>query len=146
MSNETITPITAQEETSDPQFNGVKKAVEEIEKTQEQELADFVASEENQKLASRLAHEVLDIAGKNWFTVLHFQTRSRLSKVVATQKLLQLKLFGLAAMKVADFAGVKTPMFKITLTKEARIHAINEAIAYHRVAIADLEKQLEKYQ
>ncbi len=113
------------------------------EKSDAQEMAEFLAKDENKKNAVSLAAQIEEYMGNKWFTVEKFQSKTGLKKMDAMQKLQMVKLFGHAQLRIGngndgpEKAG--KPLFKIAITREMQIRAINEIIEYHRQQIQDFE-------
>lgn len=116
---------------------------------QEQERL-FVSNPDNQRNAISLAQQIEACVGKNWFTVTRFASKAGLDRQIATMKLQMCKMFGLAEVKMGDFTdgrkNLRVPMFKITLSKEARVKAIEQVIEYHQNQILALQSQIKVFQ
>lgn len=124
---------------------GESKLIEEPkqpEKSDAQEMAEFIANDDNKKNAVSLAAQIQQYMGNKWFTVEKFQSKTRLQHLEATQKLQMVKLFGHAQLRVGNVndgpAKSGKPLFKIAISKEMQLRAIDEVIAYH-------EHQIEEF-
>lgn len=111
----------------------------------EQSLEKFMADPENKEGAMQLASAFLEFMGNKWFSIIALCKKTKMDEKQATQKLQMCKLFGHADVRIGnwrdDRKDLREPLWKITLSKEAKISALNGIIQYHKDALEDVELQ-----
>lgn len=123
-----------------------------VEKSDEEMMQEFLSSEENKANAVRLADQIQQLVGKNWFTVGRLANKAKISRQVAYQKVQMAKMFGFAQVKIGEFRDLEKnkrdevigkPMFKIAIPDSEKIKAYQDIIQYHKNQIADFELKIK---
>lgn len=116
--------------------------------TQQQVLEQFLSKEENRQQALRLADQIQQCVGRNWFSLGRLVKKSSESKETAFQKLQLCRMFNLVEQKIGNHRdGVKNirqPLFKVTIAKEDRIKALQQIVQYHRDQIEHFELEIKQ--
>lgn len=120
-------------------------------KTDEEELQEFLNKEENRQSALRLANQIQEIVGKNWFTLRRFMNKTQESnQLVAFQKIKLCQMFGLMQSKVGDYRdggkNVRLPMFKVTISNEDVIVAYQTMKQYHQDQVNRFDRLIKNLQ
>jgi hypothetical protein len=117
-----------------------------VAKTEEEEEREFFASEENKKNALVLANQIRDMVGKNWFTFQRFINKTKEDRAAGYQKLKIGEMFGYIKTKVGDFSdgkdSLRMPMWKVVISKEDHVKALQDIIQYHKNQIIQLELEI----
>lgn len=128
----------------------VEVSAQEIENqlSEQEKLAQFLASEDNRQNALHLADQIQQCVGANWFSLNRLVKKSGESNITAHQKLQLCKMFGLVETKIGNFRDGKdnnqVPLFKIVISKDDRIKALQQIIQYHRDQIERFETQIKQ--
>lgn len=106
----------------------------------------YLQSKENQDGALNLASAFIDFMGtRKWFTVEQLCKKTKMDKLQATQKLQQLKLFGFAQVRLGywkdDVSLNRRPLWKVFISVDAKLSALDGVIKYYQDQIEDLELQ-----
>lgn len=132
-----------EEEVNPVQEQGVQEQLSEKEKVER-----FLASEDNRQNALRLADQIQQCVGKNWFSLNRLVKKTGETNMTAFQKLQLCKMFKLVETKMGNFRdgreNSKVPLFKITISNEDRIKALNQIIQYHRDQIEHFETEIKQ--
>lgn len=112
--------------------------------TDEQKLYDqaemlaFLNDPEERKNAVSLALQIQEVCGKNWFNFDRFLQKTGEQPKSGELKINLCKMFGLIKIK-ANMKG--RTQFKVTVSNNDKIAAIDEVIDYYREEIKQLEIQ-----
>lgn len=102
----------------------------------EEELRQFLASEENRQHALQLAEQIQLTCGDKWFTVDKLVKKSAESKQTAFQKLKLCEMFGLMALREGDWRDgrkqLREQLFKVMISPKDKVKALDRIIQYHK--------------
>lgn len=106
----------------------------------------FMSNPANISKATQMAFELVEVVGKNWFSLARLCSKSKLSKETAFMKLSLLIQFGMLVhkeekMKVGK-SWEKVTVYKVVVSNEAKIEEFRLAIEYYKVEISKLEMQI----
>ena len=109
----------------------------------EEELRQFLASEENRQHALQLAEQIQQVCGEKWFSLDKLVKKSSESNQTAFQKIKICEMFGLVATRIGDHNDgkdlIRQPLFKVIISAKDKIEAIDRIIAYHNGQIKKME-------
>ena len=112
-------------------------------KSEEEELRQFLASEENRQHALQLAEQIQQVCGEKWFSLDKLVKKSSESNQTAFQKIKICEMFGLVATRIGDHNDgkdlIRQPLFKVIISAKDKIEAIDRIIAYHNGQIKKME-------
>lgn len=115
----------------------------------QQEYDKWLADPQNRENALTLASQIADVVGKNWFSITRLCSKAHLGRQDAYQKVQLCKLFGFVEMRLGNYRdgkeNVQVPLFKVTISKEEKIKALDQIIQYHRDQIEAFEIQKKLY-
>lgn len=115
----------------------------------QQEYDKWLADPQNRENALSLASQIADVVGKNWFSITRLCSKAHLGRQDAYQKVQLCKLFGFIEMRLGNYRdgkeNVQVPLFKVTISKEEKIKALDQIIQYHRDQIEAFEIQKKLY-
>jgi hypothetical protein len=122
---------------------------EKMEYSQE-ELAAFLNDPEEKKNAVSLALQVQQFVGKNWFTFSRFLKKAKENPSSGQFKLKLLVSFGLLQQKLGTWKDGKESRgmvtYKVVISNEDKIIALDEIISFHKDQIESLELQKRNLQ
>lgn len=128
---------------------GADKAAGE-QKSLEQEMKEFLSSEQNRQKALGLAEQIETMMGKNWFTLERLVRDSSESRESAAHKLHICKMFKLIDTRLGDWQDgrhiIRQPLFKVTISLEDKISALDRIVKYHYNQIDNAVLQQKQYQ
>lgn len=114
-------------------FNGKPELTEE----------QFLNDPENKEGALALASAFEQLVGHKWFNVEKLCKKSGMDRQQAFQKLQMCKIFGTIAAKLGnwrdDKKDLREPLFKVTISNQAKIEALDGIIQYHKDCVSDAE-------
>lgn len=109
----------------------------------EEELRQFLASEENRQHALQLAEQIQQVCGQKWFSLDKLVKKSSESNQTAFQKIKICEMFGLVATRIGDHNDgkdlIRQPLFKVIISAKDKIEAIDRIIDYHNGQIKKME-------
>lgn len=139
-----IETLSPEEQEAGP-IDGSKGLVQEepIKQSDEEELRQFLASEENRQHALQLAEQIQQVCGEKWFSLDKLVKKSSESNQTAFQKIKICEMFGLVATRIGDHNDgkdlIRQPLFKVIISAKDKIEAIDRIIAYHNGQIKKME-------
>lgn len=115
-----------------------------------EELMAFLNDPEERKNAVSLAIQVQEFVGKNWFSLNRFMNKTKEDRKSSIFKLKFLEGFGLLQQKMGTWEDGKKErgdiVFKVVISTEDKVIALDEIILYHKVQIENLERQKKNLQ
>lgn len=118
---------------------------EEKKETLNEEITAFIGDEKNKQQAWVLAIDFERYVGQRWFTLDRVSMKTKLSNEVCFQKLKLLELFGYVVLDKGQGEKSKERgqwVFRITLTSQQKIEALQKVIETYREEIDKLEIQI----
>lgn len=116
----------------------------------QQELIEFLNDPEERKNAVSLAMQIQQFVGKNWFTFSRFLKKTKETHNSGQFKLKFLVGFGLLQQKMGTWKDGKESrgmvVYKVVISKEDKIIALDEVISFHKEEIEKLERQKQNLQ
>lgn len=110
------------------------------------ELLDFVADDKNKQQAWALAIDIERSIGQKWSTLDRVATKVKLTNEATFQKLKLLEMFGYVVIDKGKGERSRERgqwVFRITLTSNQKIEALQKVIATYREEIDKLELQIK---
>jgi hypothetical protein len=115
-----------------------------------EDLMAFLNDPEERKNAVALAAQVQQYVGKNWFSLNRFMRKAKETRQSSIFKLKFLEGFGLLQQKMGTWQDGKESrgdiVFKVVISNEDKINALDEIILYHKSQLEDLERQKKNLQ
>lgn len=112
-----------------------KQEDEQPQKSDEEELAEFLASEQNRQYALQLAEQIQQVCGEKWFSIDKLIKKSAETKQTAFQKLKLCEMFGLLATRIGDWRDgrkeLREQLYKVMISAKDRVEALDRIIQYH---------------
>lgn len=116
-----------------------------FEKSQEEIIEEIRNSSEAKENSVNLALHIQEKVSKNWFTLNRLISKTGMDRNQAIQKLHVLKIFDLVLTKMGEFKDGKKsnnlPVFKITISIEDRVSALDSIISYHQQYIDQASRE-----
>lgn len=115
----------------------------------QQQYDEWLVNPQNKENALSLASQIIDVVGKNWFSITRLCSKAHIGRQDAYQKVQMCKLFGYAEVRLGNYRdgreNVQVPLFKITISKEDKVKALDQIIQYHKDQIEAFEIQKKQY-
>ncbi len=151
-----VTVVTTSDDGGKVVSKAIEKKLKEVgavtipkgeEKSETQQFLEFVSDPEEKKRAIFLAEQIQALVNKKWFTIKDAAKASRGGETPQSiyQKMQILELFKLTERRIGTAEDgrekLRQELFKIVISKQDKILAIDDIIAYHRGIIEKLESQ-----
>lgn len=121
----------------------IEQTQEIITSEEEKTINEFLANPENRKGALHFASYIEEVVGRKWFTIENLMKKSSMDKMQALQKLQMCKVFGVVALRIGYWKDkreqLREPLWKVTISTQDKLHAIETIIQYYNDSLADAE-------